>query len=357
MSLTDPHDCLAYHQSRVFTTQRDMGYVPCSAVAAKLKAFEKSPHGQTVPEADALWFYGMNHGMSLIGTRFAAYEPLPDWEHGFVRAYHEILAAKAVRAFYYLLLICTREARHNKSLGKLKAEKGTFGGPIVDFFTSINGGESSIHQAFVNKPPQGTIGQYCECLVWQFYKCSWSPSYGGPAWGAVADCLARFVRGEFTAEMMMDTVWTLSHNNGPIFNKGMFYTHYTISDLIRILDVQRSGQVPQGVLHDPAISKYADVALRAWMHQLKERYPEDIGNYVDWEVVEALGSVHKYKADKEAQWKKHGLSPAAKAAQEAAEKKKQAKLEAEKKAAIEHAKNWFTVMPGVEVKIVHRKAA
>ena len=42
---------------------------------------------------------------------------------GFVKQYHELMAKKSVRAFYYLLWICTREARHNKSLADTKKMK------------------------------------------------------------------------------------------------------------------------------------------------------------------------------------------------------------------------------------------
>jgi hypothetical protein len=134
-----------------------------------------------------------------------------------------------------LLLICTREARHNQSLSKDKSTMDKmFGHALSDFFVSIKGGEATIHQKLLTNPPPATIGKYCECLVWQFYNSKWNGGYGGKAWGNIADCLNRFVHGEYSAEMMLDTVWTLSHNNGPIFNKGVFYEMYSHS-IMRIL--------------------------------------------------------------------------------------------------------------------------
>lgn len=354
MALTDPQNTLAYHQSRVLCAQRDMSDVPCYKVALALSQYQDkhsaSDDGHHNPEQQALWFYGMNHGVAMIQSRFAPLEPLPEWELGFVQRYHEELAPRAVRAFYYLLLICTREARHNQSLksdGPKMTEK--FGKPITDFFVSIKGGESTIHQKFLTKPPQGTIGAYCEALCWQFYNSDWHGGYGGPAWGNIADCLHRFVTGEFSAEMMLDTIWTLSHNNGPVFNKQIFYSMYS-GAIFRVLDVQRSGQIPQAVLFDAQIGKFASPELGKLMKHLKERFPEDVGDYVDWEVVEALGSVNKYPTEKQAQFAKHGMSEAAKKAQEQVLLAQKAKEEAAKKAAEEHAKQWFTVMPGVEVK-------
>ena len=125
MALTDPIDTLAYHGARVLCQHRDMSAVDCASVAKAMAAYMKVDQEKgTVPEREALWFYGMNHGMALIASKFAPLEPLPEWELGFVKEYHEKIAKKSIRAFYYLLWICIREARHN---GSLKDEKKTEG--------------------------------------------------------------------------------------------------------------------------------------------------------------------------------------------------------------------------------------
>lgn len=353
MSLASPTDCLAYHLNRPFTMARDMGFMPCSAVAAQLKHYESTTSDHKVPETEALAFYGMNHGMALISARFDQFEPLPEWERRFADQYYRDMSVASVRAFYYLLLICTREARHNKNID---AMKGHFPDHLISFFKGINGGEPGIHKKFVSSPPNATIGQYCESLCHQFYKGSWNGGYGGKAWGAVADCLRRFVVGEFTAEMMMDTVWTLSHNNGPIFNKGIFYGMYNGSVLLRILDVQRSGQIPQAILSDGQIKPYTNPELSKLMGELRTHFPDDIGPYVDWEVVQALGAVGHYPSDIKAQHAKYGMSPAAKAAKEAAAKAAKAKAEADALAKAEFYKHNFEVTPDHAVKIIHRAA-
>lgn len=358
MALTDPKDTLAYHSSRIFTMNRDMRHVPCATVANALSSFRsKDGEKDTVPEKEALWFYGMNHGMALISARRAPLEPMTEWECAFVEKYHELMAKKAVRAFYYLLWICIRESRHNQSLAKdgPQIEK-LFGKPIAEFLSSIKGGETGISQAFIDHPPAATIGAFCECLAWQFYKSKWGSAYGGPKWGNIADCLNRFVSGEFSAEMMLDTVWTLSHNTSAIFNKGTFYAYHTADVLLRILDVQRSGQVPEGVLYDKGIQQFVEPSLQHMMNELVYQFPGEIGDYVDWETVEALGSVGKYPMDKEKQFAKHGLSPKAKEAAEAAAAKAKAKAEAEAKAKAEFDKTHFTVMPGLVVKKIKRAA-
>ena len=171
----------------------------------------------------------------------------------------------------------------------------------------------------------------------------------------INDCLCRFVNGEFTAEMMLDTIWTLQHNGGCLFNKGFCYTHES-STLARILDVQRSGQIPEAVLTDDQTQPFVQTELKSIMQALKAAFTGKIGEYVDWYKVEALGSVHKYGKDKQKQDAKYGQSPEQKAllAKQKADAEAAVKLAEEKaqQKKLDHEKNWFTVMPDVEVKKV-----
>jgi hypothetical protein len=363
MALTDPKDTLAYHGSRALCTHRDMSAVPCAMVADAMAKFMKADKGKNAkPEREAMWFYGMNHGVALIAARRAPLQPLTVWENEFLNDYHGKMTDKAIRAFYYLVWICTREARHNQSLAKDLPKIGELFGPeMQQFFTAIKGGESGISAKFLQETPKTTIGNYCDALRWTFYHSKWSGGFGGKAWGQVTDCLCRFVKGEFTAEMMLDTVWTLCHNNGPIFNKGEFYECYDSKlTVLRVLDVQRSGQVPEAVMSDPGSKSYVTADLLDTMKQLKKQFPDKIGEYVDWMKVEALGSVGKYPQDIKLQQQTHGLTPEQKAAIAKAEAEKLAKekaaAEAEAKKKAEHLANWFEVMPGVEVQKVKRAA-
>lgn len=349
--LTDPTDTLAYHQSRVLSQHRDMRNVPCAKVATALKAYQaadKSPN--TKPETEALWFYGLNHAVALVAARRASLEPLPSDELKLVDDYYTRLPDKAVRAFYYLLLCCIREARHSLSKGSdFPKIEAAFGHEVATLFCKGSGGEGEIHQRFLAKPPKSTIGRLTGALCWQFYNSSWSGGYGGPAWGSIADCLHRFVLGEYSAEMMLDTVWTLQHNNGSVFNKGHFYATWT-GTLLRILDVQRSGQIPEAVLTDDQIKKFADAELVGILSKVKHMFPDDLGTYVDWFVVEALGSNKKYPTECAQQVAKHGMSAKADAAQKAKAEKEAAEIKKAKEAAELHEKTHFKVMPGVEIK-------
>lgn len=342
---TAPTNTLAHHQSGLFTQHRDMSQVTCKSIVVAMNVHKAQVGSSYVkPESEALWFYGLNNAVALIAAHRDQYEPLAQPELSIVKAYYDVNTRNTVRAFYYLLICCIREARHNQSKKSSQpkiAEK--FGEPVAKFFCSGTGGEGDIHERFMKSTPECTLGQMTGALQWQFYNSSWSGGYGGKAWGSIADCLHRFVTGEYTAEMMMDTIWTLQHNNGSVFNKGHYYHQWT-QVLHRVLDVQRSGQIPAAILTDQAIGSMSDPELVDFMTKTQKLFPNDVGEFVCWNTVEELGSVHKYAQDKKVQEQKYGkvLNPAL------AEKIKKQK-EAELAALEAEAAKWFSIMPGTKI--------
>ena len=112
------------------------------------------------------------------------------------------------------------------------------------------------------------------------------------------------------------------------------------------------------MLSDPVLAPYADQELKNRLAAIEDHFPGKIKEYVDWNVVEALGSVQKYPKEIDAQIKLHGMTPEAKAAIKAAE---EAKLAAQLQAAIdaeEYAKNHYEIMPGLMVqKVMINRAA
>jgi hypothetical protein len=92
--------------------------------------------------------------------------------------------------------------------------------------------------------------------------------------------------------MLLDTVWTLAHNGGPIFNKGMLFYHYNSTELVKILDVQRAGMVPNMVAH--ADSKFVQPSHGELMVEVRKVIPEFGKAPVDWQKVQELGAVGKY---------------------------------------------------------------
>src|ERR1035437_3521467 len=205
MSIFDPVDTLAYHSSWVGCQHRDMSGVACIRVASSVSKY-LSAHSASYcnPERGALWFYMLNHCKAVLTQAYHPLEPLTPADRSTLNGYMGMLNEEAIRAFYYLLLICIRESRHVNSTSHLRADLAQqFGESCADFNLAIgNTGSVVAYQRFLQQPPNVAIGPFCKSLRHIFYHGQFGGGgFGGPAWGAIADCLCRFVAGEYTAEM------------------------------------------------------------------------------------------------------------------------------------------------------------
>jgi len=341
---------------------RNMSAVPLSTVVDSLNTYMKDSDASMThligvqvaekikgsPERDALMFYLLNHAVSVVRQRKHLYEPLGEYLP-ILDAYHWNLSARSVRMFFYMLLICTRESRHEKhspSDPYWLAMKAKYGSYVSELFSNIRHQSSEgAASTFRSSKPQMPIGQYVEYLCEVFHTGNYQSGYGGKAWGNVADVLRDFVVGKITAEMMMDTAFTLCHNNGPIFNKGMLYENYS-GDIYKILDVQRSGQIPQLIAsHEVSLGSDGSV-LSAW-DMCRGILGSSFEGHVDWFLVEELGALKSYKNQKDAQVAKHGYPSKFKAKLEVEKiKQKQQAIKESKEAS-----GWVTIMPGLKVKL------
>lgn len=350
-------DTLGYQlKSRPGTIYRDMSDLPFKQVAGAVKQYmDAHDLAYAKPEVEAIWFYMTNHAVAEVRQMFGMDEPLGEFLP-LVEDYQRMLSEKAVRMFYYILLITTRESRHLHS-GNVKDKlEDKYGESFSKFQGKLNSkGSDGAASYMQNHPPEIKLGPYCDALTYLFNEGGFSGGYGGKPWGAVAHCIREFVYGRYSAEMMMDTAFTLCHNNGPIFNKGMLYETYNKSAIVKILDVQRSGQIPQ--LVESKSVHFVNSDHDHWHQKAKALLGAKFGGYVDWYLVEALGSMSHYPTEKDDQKNAHGEPPSVQKAVMAAEKKK---LQQEMAAAAQKAeeeKHYLTIMPGIKVKKIERKAA
>lgn len=300
-----PSDSVAGIKAGPLFTKRSRAGVLVPQVAAQLKKY-LSPAGQAHVEQEALLFYMLNHMFWAISRKRAALEILTPGELMLARSYDQAASTIAKRLFYYTLLITTREARHmHKSPSLYATLKSKYGPEFIDFHKNL-GSESSVIDALMNKPPVMRLGDYTAAVAELFYKGPFSGGYGGKPWGDIAETLRKLVYGETTFEMFADTAFTLCHNGGPMFNKGMLYHMYESSSLFKILDVQRSGQIPE-LVRDKG-SSHVTSELASLIIPFTAEYPNETGKFVDWFRVEAAGSIHKYPKEKQAQVNKHGHS-------------------------------------------------
>ena len=245
---------------------------------------------------------------SVVRSKFTLHEPLPAWADKVRKTYLDVLATQGQRLFFYTLLVTTRESRHLKSAAKVYPDlTSKFGEFTAEFNSSIQGsGSDCAASKFQSHPPEGPLGPYVESLEHIFFNGSFSGGYGGKPWGNIAATLRAFVLGETSLEMMVDTAYTLAHNNGPMFNKGMLYSMYTHT-IYKILDVQRSGQIPELILNAEN-EGMKDVKVKGYVSSCLQEMQDELncfGSYVDWQKVEDLGSLHKYPTEKKNQHKKN----------------------------------------------------
>lgn len=255
-----------------------------------------------VADTEAIKFYMLNHAVALIYQKVGPDDQLGDFRP-VVETYYREATQMAARMLCYLTFITTREARHvhSHSAGvNYKQMVNKFGPEATDFLTKKWPGEDGIAHALVKSPPHTTLGNYMLALADIFYTPKWSGAYGGPAWGNVTDCLSRYVFGAASAEATLDTAWTLAHNGGPIFNKPLLYSHYT-KGLMRMLDIQACGQIPQWVNEAYEHEKTITPEVKELWGICEAVLPE-FGDPVDWDLIHSKTGTTQ-KAQKMA---KHG---------------------------------------------------
>lgn len=357
-------DTLAQHNLRPVKTCIDMSGADLQYVAGgyqqardTLKARDKKIMSN--PERDALWFYTQQHALSLISRAVDKDEPLGKFEK-FVTRYHSDTQLKALRMFYYLLLICTRESRHARTTnGHLDTLLEKHPG-IAEFYRiHVRGVEKmTVADNIVKCAPMVTLGRFTNFLVDAFEIPHYQDGFGGEAWADIAHPLNDFVHGKISAEILLDTAFTLAHNNGPIFNKGMLYNNY--SDLSKILDVQRSGQIPQLVAnHYNEYSKHVDGNLRTYVDKFAKLH-DGFDGPVDWRQVKDIYGDAIYGEDIDKQKVAESLKVSPLQAMKQKAEVKAAKAEATAAAESlaqdlgDKMKNSLEIMPGVFIPLSKR---
>ena len=301
------HDkTLAFFKQKPLVKLTDSSSINLKNTVASLNQYFKIGGINAVVEQEALIFYMLNHAQSLLLAKFDPQQVLPEQYLAISNTYVSHTNTITIRMVYYTLLIITREARHLHASDSFTATlKEMFGAKFTKWYSSIPSGSSSAAEYFRKNNLDMNLGDYVTAITYIFNNGKFSGGYGGKPWGNIADTLRKMVYGEISPEMFVDTAWTLAHNNGPMFNKGMLYDNYT-SDIYKILDVQRAGMIPQLILECsiPSITK-SILALHTTCSQV---FPDEFKGYVDWYKVEELGSVHKYVNEKTQQIAKYGPS-------------------------------------------------
>lgn len=284
---------LSDYRARPHTTNMNFkGVMVRQLVQSIAKWQPDSTPALATPEDQALQFYVTNAAFAALAQKVEEHQPLTEIQQWLMNQYYAGMTDIGLRAFFYTFLICTREARHGGYSQLAATAKPTYGD--ISFFKAIPDDPNAImaHLAGASFPDTYTLAQFTDLLVLSFEKATYGGGYGGMNWARVARPLRDFVHGEITMEMFLDTVWTLAHNNGAIFNKGMMYKKQNDSELLKILDVQRSGQIPN------MIGNKESTFVKAHHTNFLVEAQAELADFgvakVDWQKVVDLGAIGSY---------------------------------------------------------------
>ena len=287
---------------------RSLESVSMLSVTQGLKAYEAKAGGNPYAQDDAVRFYLSSHLLADISQTFPASRPLNDEQYALIKQLLGYVTETSARFYFYALKIVLREYRHCKNrqhmlevFEKYCQKSAAYLDYVMDSSSDVL--FENMEQCQIDAP----FGNVLRCVEYGFYHAKWSAGYGGPKWGVIARVLRRFIEGQYSPEIMLDIGWALAHNGGPIFNKGYFYAGFSGGTLLKVLDLQRAGEIPAGVrageipipcaLLIPGVEKHFGL-----------QYPER----VDWWKVDKLGAKNSWSTQlhKQMQWEKmKGLPP------------------------------------------------
>jgi hypothetical protein len=357
-----PKSTLAYFQAAPQLKQHDLAEMPVSVFAEATKKY-RSDCGEVFPNDEALNFYALNHLAAIVKKSFTPNETLPEWAQLIMATYLKTLTEQGKRMLHYILSITTREMRHLKTgtvtpafWEQMELQYGKAMRAFIEKVCGLN--EMQAVSFYMTHPPDCTIGQFIDAMSYGFHKGKWSSGYGGKKWGLVADAAKEMIHGKTSMELLVDVGYTLAHNGGPIFNKGMMYSSYEITSLTMILDVQRSGQIPDLILDTLKYPVKVPELAEQMVELVVKNRPTEFKGWVDWAVVKKMGAVGSYTAYDTQQKKKHPESTPIVEVKNLQGKKAKVPVESElftfgKKFKAQVIGEW-TVFPGEKVEIVKR---
>lgn len=310
------------------------------------------------PYSMAVEFYALNHMCADLVTKVSPLKPLDKGTNYFAHVErYSCLLSKAFRfLLHYTLIISAREARHTKNGSDVAYDlKGKYPQAAIDCVTRYLGSSNQTKiilslQDHTDFPEDCLLGDYISVIEQMFLLGKFAGGYGGLPWANIAGTVRKMVYGEISPEVFIDTAFTLAHNNGPMFNKGMLFSHPNTKDLLKVLDIQRAGLIPH------AINRGVISGFTYKLDPGSEYPPSDFS----WLKVQLAGAVQDYTGnmtyeEKKIWQQKKDEIKAAKEAEEAA--KKAEKLAHIQKLKEEEEKKKHAAMIGeVSEKVGHKVA-
>lgn len=164
----------------------------------------------------------------------------------------------ARQLLYYVWHIISRELRHGNS-GMTSKAVGAIAFKDAEVIGAVNAvcSSSSNYMGAVDGIGHREVGLYVDLVEAHYRHGGWSGAFGGKKWADIALTFKNYLDGDASAMVAADRAWTLVHNCGPIFNKGMYFTIHD-GNLEKVLNHQASDSVFNFATPEAMTDKYSN---------------------------------------------------------------------------------------------------
>jgi hypothetical protein len=295
----NPARTLDEHRQRPLFKTRDISTAKVSDIAAQSYAFCQKSKKVSIGET-AVLFYFFNHAASLASQQAARSNKLEPLQAALFDAYCQEGNAIGVRMFHdiFFMLNAMASFTHPEpgQIDMIEHDYGADCGELLREICGLHGNNTWWTPAFDKsglalKALKETktdvdLGRWVDTLTllldWRQRELAY-----GPLWADVSRMFGKFVNGGKSLEALIDTSFTFCHCNGSFFEKGHLFEPVG-NALFDVLDVQRSGQIPQMVFERKCISSPRIVELG---REFAELDPSVFAARVNW------GNVKKVSRD------------------------------------------------------------
>lgn len=281
-------------KARPVFQKRDLSSAPVSEVAKKMAQFA-SKHGTAENvEQCATLFYLSSHGFHCLEASVTPTEELTPLKAALAEQHVQRMNMMGLRMFYYILVISAEEMQFGeaRNAGLFDFVESNTSAGAAKWLKGVMQRESG--RDFFKKTDGLTLGECIHALEMGFRFARWSPGFGGLPWAQIAETAGEVIRGSNSLELMVDKAFTLCHNNGAIFNKGHYYSHYS-QQFYQLLDIQASGQIPGAIHSKLALPGINSPAARELHAQFAKVFPEEFNTAYDPGRVKSMESVRQAK--------------------------------------------------------------
>lgn len=252
-------------------------------------------NGKTEPEDCALNFYLLSHAFKYFESNKDKNDLLNENEHSFMSFFLSYNEEIFLKSFLYLLSIVNKESRHIYiSNHDKRLLKRNYGQEMYDY-TKMISKKSREKDYKANKAissckdlPNVPLYLFLEHIEDIFSESDFEDSYGGEPWANITKCLKKYIDGFYSPEIMVDTMWSLSHNSGCIFDKDVifFNTKNDGETLQQILNSQALGLIPPSIdAFNPYIKKQRHIHV---YHKVKKLFPEIFETEYEEDVLQDM---------------------------------------------------------------------